>query len=74
MNKRLRNAFSLILLLQFLVVVVGTLSTSAILKVYGYPDAVIMKWNPISVFVRDWGWIGIIVPCVIYWGFYRYVS
>ena len=46
MTTRVYNAFSLILLLQFLAIVCGTLLTSAMLKVNGYPELeIIMESN-----------------------------
>jgi len=68
------NAFNLILLIQFLAIVIGTLLTSAILKVNGYPDIEIMMWNPVSVFIRNWGWIAIFIPGIVYCALYRYAS
>ena len=75
MTTRIYNAFSLILLLQFLAIVGGTLLTSAMLKVNGYPELeIIMEWNPISVFIRNWGWIAIVIPVVLYFSLYRYAD
>ena len=74
MTSRVYNAFSLILLLQFLTIVAGTLLTSAALKIHGYPDSEIMIWNPVSVFIRNWGWVAIIIPAILYLLLYQQAS
>ncbi|WP_338684816.1 hypothetical protein [Haloferula helveola] len=57
-----RNPLTVALLLQFAVICGGTLITMAMLKVHGYPDAPHYIWNPVSVFIRSWGWWAILIP------------
>ena len=34
------------------------------LKVNGYPDAEYMRWNPVAVFIRSWGWLALFLPAL----------
>lgn len=56
------NPLTLLLTMQVFVVFAGTIATTMALKANGYPDYPIMRWNPVSVFVRNWGLLGIAVP------------
>lgn len=66
MIPRSYNAVNTILLVQFLVILAGTLITTAMLKGYGYPDAVDMRWNPVAVLIRNWGWLAFLLPVIWY--------
>ncbi len=59
-----RSPLTIALLIQSFVIVAGTFITTGMLKAYGYPDEEIMIWNPVSVFVRSWGWWAILIPPV----------
>ena len=58
------SSTSIILLVQFFAVFAGTLITTAMLKGYGYPNAEHMHWNPVAVFIRNWGWLGLLIPVI----------
>ncbi|BDS07354.1 hypothetical protein NT6N_23940 [Oceaniferula spumae] len=34
------------------------------LKGLGYPDADHMIWNPVAVFIRNWGWFAMLLPAL----------
>jgi hypothetical protein len=42
-------------ILQAFLVVVGFLALGIVLKLCGYPDAFAMRWNPLAVFLREYG-------------------
>ena len=62
--RRCFNPLTLVLAMQLFVVIAGTLTTTMALKFNGYPHDPMMIWNPFAVFVRDWGLLGLAVPCV----------
>lgn len=62
--RQLLNPLTPVVLLQVFVIVAGTVSTTIMLKANGYPDVYLMEWNAASVFVREWGWLGILIPVV----------
>jgi hypothetical protein len=66
MIPRSHNPASIILAVQFLAIIVGTLVTTGMLKVHGYPDAENMIWSPTAVFIRNWGWVALIFPVLWY--------
>ena len=70
MIPRTHNSISIIILVQFFVIIAGTLLTTGILKLHGYPDADDFIWNPVSVFIRNWGWLALFMP--IAWLFLAY--
>ena len=62
MIPRSHNSISIILLVQFFVIIAGTLLTTGMLKLHGYPDADDFIWNPVSEFIRNWGWLALFLP------------
>lgn len=56
--------FSVVAILLATVTIAGTLSTSAIMKALGYPDLDRYRWNEVSVWVRDNGFIVLILPVI----------
>jgi hypothetical protein len=49
-------------LFQVLTVFVGMLAVRIVLKMNGYPDDDTLRWNPSSLFLRDWGSILLLIP------------
>jgi hypothetical protein len=62
MIPRSHNPTGIILAVQFVVIIVGTLVTTGMLKIHGYPEAEDMIWNRYAVFIRSWGWIALFLP------------
>lgn len=57
-----KNPLTIALMLQSIVIFVGTLFTTGMLKFHGYPEADHVIWNPVSVVIRNWGWWAIVIP------------
>lgn len=51
-------------LLQCLIVVIGVLTTCGILKLNAYDPSVAVRWNPVAVAVRNFGYLLLIVPAI----------
>ena len=49
--------------IQTVIVIGGTLTTAALLKAAGYPDARPL-WPTLPVFIRDWGFVLLLVPAI----------
>ena len=49
--------------IQTVIVIGGTLTTAALLKAAGYPDARPL-WSTLPVFIRDWGFVLLLVPAI----------
>lgn len=52
---------SVLTVLQATVVVAGSMCTATVLKAFGYPEEHRI-WPAFSVFVRNWGFVFLIVP------------
>ena len=66
MIPRSHNPASIILAVQFVAIIVGTLVTTGMLKMHGYPETEDMIWNPAAVFIRSWGWLTLFLPPLWY--------
>ena len=42
-------------LLQTVLVILGFIVLGAVLKISGYPDTLAVRWNPLTVFLREHG-------------------
>jgi hypothetical protein len=42
-------------LLQTLLIIIGFFVLGAVLKFSGYPDEIDLRWNPLAVFLREYG-------------------
>ncbi len=62
------HAVTTIAILQVFLIVVGWLATSIHLKFKGYPGSAefdpLIRWNSLSVFVREWVLVLFVVPVV----------
>jgi len=58
-NHRLQTIF---VALQALVIMAGSLVTGAAMKVMGYDDALGQDWSPFLRFIRNWGFLLILIP------------
>jgi uncharacterized membrane protein len=58
------SAISRIALLQCLIVVIGVLTTCAILKLNAYDPEAAIRWNPVAVAVRNAGYLLLIIPAI----------
>ena len=58
------SAISRLALLQYLVVVIGVLTTCGILKLNGYDPAAAIRWNPVAVAIRNLGYLLLLVPAI----------
>jgi len=56
--------FAVVSILQIALIIGGTLTTGAILKSHGYPDAPHFTWNPFSVWIRSYGAAFILIPII----------
>ncbi len=52
---------TLLALLQCGIIIGGTLITTGVLKLHGYPDPE-QQWPPISVSTREWGFLLLVIP------------
>lgn len=46
---------TILALLQTLLIIIGYFALGAVLKLNGYPDTSIVRWNPLAVFLREHG-------------------
>lgn len=58
------SAISRLALLQCLVVVIGVLTTCAMLKLYAYDPNTSIRWNPLAVSVRNFGYLLLMIPAI----------
>ena len=56
--------YSIIGTLIALLVVSGTLLTTVTLKALGYPDIDRYRWNPVSIWIREHGFLILIIPLI----------
>lgn len=56
---------TIIALVQTLVTLICFLILLATFKVYGYPDAVAVRWNPVPLFLREHGTWFLLLP--VFW-------
>ncbi len=63
---------TILALLQTLLIIIGFFALGAVLKLNGYPDASIVRWNPLAVFLREHGIWLIFFP--VLWVFYATVA
>ena len=58
-NHRMQTIF---VLLQVSVIMAGSLITGAIMKIMGYEDTFSERWSPFLRFIRNWGFLLIMIP------------
>lgn len=58
-NHRLQTIF---VILQVLVIMIGSLVTGGMMKIMGYDDAFSERWSPFLRFIRNWGFLLILIP------------
>lgn len=70
----LSRSIVMIGLLQLLCISAGFFAVGIILKLSGWPeiDDPTIRWNPYAVFLRNFGWVFVVVPLV--WTIYAAVS
>jgi hypothetical protein len=56
------SAISRIAMLQCLIVVIGVLTTCGTLKLNAYDPEAAIRWNPLAVAVRNFGYLLLMVP------------
>ena len=56
--------YSIIGIIMALIIVLGTLLTTASLKLLGYPDNDQYRWNPISTWIREHGFVVLALPFI----------
>ena len=54
---------AILAVLQSALIVGGSLSTAALMKACGYPDAH-QFWHPLALFVRHWGFLLLSIPLI----------
>ncbi len=55
---------SIIALLQSFLIIAGYLAVGIVLKFAGYPDAPLLHWNPLAVFLKQHGLALLTIPTV----------
>ncbi len=59
-----RNPLSILLAIQVVVILSGTLAVTGMLKLSGYEDGYSgdKDWNDLTIFIRNWGLTGLLIP------------
>ena len=58
----MNRTITLLALFQVLLVIIGFLALGIVLKLSGYPDALRLHWNPLAVFLREHGFLLLLLP------------
>ena len=61
-RRRMVRIVTILAILQTLLVVLGFLALGAVLKVEGYPETLGVRWNPLAVWLREYGAWFLLVP------------
>ena len=62
------RTIALLGLVQVLLIVLGWAAVTVVLKFHGFPDNPAVRWNPLSVWLREWGWLFLVL--VVLWTIY----
>ena len=60
----MHHATAIVAILQISVTVIGFFALGIILKLFGYPGATVLEWNPMAVFLREYGLVFLAFPLV----------
>lgn len=60
----MHQATAIVAILQISVTVIGFLAVGIVLKLFGYPDATVLEWSPMAVFLREYGLAFLAFPLV----------
>ena len=58
------RTITLLALFQVLMVIIGFLALGIVLKLSGYPDLIGLHWNPLAVFLREHGFLLLLLSSV----------
>jgi hypothetical protein len=62
------QTIALLGLVQVLLIVLGWAAVTVVLRFHGFPDNPTVRWNPLSVWLREWGWLFLVL--VVLWTIY----